>query len=214
MADLNFDELPLEQQQRIRGRVYAQSTSDLEGTYIMPSGIENDNRPRPLEAFTALDAPTKNVIRGLTGAHARVTSAIGGVSEFEGRLSTVVGNEGAADQEAFESINSNLIQAVALLLTKVADLETQIANGGTGGGGTPTTVISLRDTRPFIASGSTYLVPEYKVGDSSLVIYWQGLRANAGLTYEEIGTIGEMSTQIRWLEDVEINFDVVITSFA
>jgi hypothetical protein len=49
------------------------------------------------------------------------------------------------------------------------------------------------------AADSFYTVPSYVVGAGQLRIYWRGLHWALGLQYDEVGTVGEISNQIKLL---------------
>lgn len=77
----------------------------------------------PANANT-LNTPDRVPNRAINSLATSVTNALAGTNGFAGRFNDVIGEEAAGDQTAWNSIGSNLIQAVAAL-----------AAGGVPGGG-------------------------------------------------------------------------------
>lgn len=74
--------------------------------------------------------------------------------------------------------------------------------------------VRMETSGPFSA-GDSLTVPPYKVGSGNLEVYVGGLLCSSGTdaesdTYTEVGTTGEESTSITWLDNISSKYDVVI----
>lgn len=89
------------------------------------------------------------------------------------------------------------------------DVEERLSN--TGSSYAP---VRMETSGPF-TTGESLTVPPYKVGSGNLEVYVGGLLCSSGTdaesdTYTEVGTTGEESTSITWLDNISSKYDVVI----
>lgn len=78
-------------------------------------------------------------------------------------------------------------------------------------------LISRANTRPtIIKAGELFKVPEYTVGEGALHIYIDGLHCICGEDdqYQEVGEVGETSTNIVFNDPIPIDFEIIVQTKA
>lgn len=184
----------------------------------------------PIEKGMTIDVwvVASNLMKEMAKIEAMANASAVSAAEAASQAGKAANSATAANKSAIAADGSataadEALEAMRTLLARVTASYPLATDGESGGklvigpGGVAVwqsnaTLFSAAGTRgAALAVNASFTVPSYLVGAHQLDVRLEGCGCDAGAHYTEVGSAGTLSTSIKWLVAVPVDYDISVT---